>query len=301
MLGKYFKPAAGNIKFMMGAQRKWFSEAFGNCIKFSETLNSNEIKIPIKNSVNNVYFNKGEDLATLKNKIKGIDKEFIQKMAIKPYDEKNEYTDDTKIEDIIAKPFEIHINNHLTLKHFPSLNLIITNKLQSRQRLDINDPHNHYLYLRGLQELAGKKDVTQEALKEELNKLYVIYEKLHKEYLKGEENVSNLLVKRRKQFMTLSILYFLAHLIAFYVLIYNIYAWDTIEPYTYIVGNVYWIVTLAFFIVMMKRLDMSFVYTSTFTNHFLNKYRFFYGCNPVENSFYMREMSKISKFLRSTR
>jgi hypothetical protein len=296
MLGRFIKP---NINYLTFSRKKFFSEAFGNCVKFSETLNSNEIKIPLKNSINNIYFNKSEDLSALKAKIKGIDKEFIQILSIRPNNEKTEYPEDTKVEDILVKPFEIQINNYLTLKHFPSLNLIITSKLDTRQGLKINCPTNHYLYLRSLQELAGKKEVNQDELKEELNRLYEAYERLHKEYIKGEENVTNLLEKRRKQFMTLSILYFIGHLIAFYILIYHISAWDNIEPYTYIVGNVYWIFCLSFFIVMLKRLDLSFVYSTNFTNHFISKYRFFYGCNPVENSFYLREMNKINKFLQA--
>jgi hypothetical protein len=299
MLGRILK---SNYKFFsQNFPKKCFSEVYGNCIKFSETFNSNEIKIPLKDKTNVVYFNNNEDLASLKNKIKGLDKEFVQKLEVRPFDDKKDYPHNTKVEDILSKPFEILINNHLTLKHFPSLNLVITSSLNSHQNVNINDPHNHYLYLRSLQELAKKKDTSQEAIKAELTKLYNIYENLHKEYIKGEETVTKLLNKRRKQFMTLSILYFIGHLIAFYVLIYHISAWDTIEPYTYIVGNVYWIVALAFFIVMMRKLDMSFVYSSTFTQYFLNKYRFFYGCNPLENSFYLREMNKINKFIYSIR
>jgi hypothetical protein len=290
---------AGCFKF--NTAKKFFSEAFGNCIKFSETLNSNEIKIPIKDNINVIYFNKDENLEAFKNKIKGIDKQYIQKLAIKPFDDKTEFTNETKVQDIIKKPFEIQINSHLTIKHFPSLNLVITSIMESQQNLNINDPNNHYLYLRSLQELAGKKDISQEALKAELNKLFEIYQKLQKEYTVGEEKVEKLVLKKRYQFMTMGILYFIAHLIIFFVLIYHISAWDNIEPYTYIVGNVYWIACLAFFIVMMRRLDMSFVFSTTFTNYFLNKYRFLYGCNPVERTFFQREMTKIAKFLNSIR
>jgi hypothetical protein len=271
--------------------KKLFSQAFGNCVRF--TIGKNEIKLPINNQISVIYFKNDETITSLKNKIISTDKEYVQKLIIRDLEHKQEFTDEIPINDIINKPFEIFINNYLSIKHFPSLNqIVITNT--SRRNLNISDPVKNYLYSSYLKSLTNKEKIF-----EDISKLKTLYETMYSEYEKSEKLVDKNLEMTRSKFMILGILFFILHLLGFYYLIYYAYSWDNIEPITYIVGNAYWIAGLFFFIVTLRRLDLSFVFTEKFTNHFLKKLRFIYATNPIEKEFFNAELREINRFLNS--
>ncbi len=58
---------------------------------------------------------------------------------------------------------------------------------------------------------------------------------------------------KRKLYVIMNILYFLLHLIIFYALIYQIYGRDEIEPVSYVVGNIYWITGIVFFLTIKSK------------------------------------------------
>src|SRR5690606_20045706 len=81
-----------------------------------------------------------------------------------------------------------------------------------------------------------------------LENLLEVYENLMKEYNIAEQ-LLNMRVKQNLRFyLNCALLFFILHAILFYFLIYQWYGWDTIEPVTYIVGNVYWIIGLGYFV-----------------------------------------------------
>ena len=97
-------------------------------------------------------------------------------------------------------------------------------------------------------------------------------------------------------YLNLGILFFLLNVIVFYVLIYQVYGWDTIEPITYIVGNVYWIIGLSFFVYKKKKLDFSFFFSKGFKRNFYRKNGFLLGFNEIERNFVAKEIKEIKQF-----
>jgi hypothetical protein len=272
--------------------KKLFSQSFGNCVRF--TSGKNEIKIPLNDKVNSVFYKNDENISSLKTRISLIDKEFIQKLEIRDLQTQQILSDDTNVNNLINKPFEIFVNNYHSIKHFPSLNQLIVSNLGNNS--NTQDPTKNYLHNLYFKDMH-KRDV----LLEEINRLKTLYEKMNSEYKKGEELVDKNLEKTRNNFMILGIIYFLIHFLVFYFLIYHVYSWDNIEPITYITGNAYWIVGLFFFIITLRRLDLSFVFSDTFTSHFLKKFRFIYATHPAEKQFFNAEIREINKFLKNIR
>ena len=117
---------------------------------------------------------------------------------------------------------------------------------------------------------ANKEEVKKEITTQVAN-LVSIYENYEAEMNKVEDILDKKLNNQRKQFLRISLLYFIAHLVVFYALIYQFYGWDTIEPITYIVGNIYWIIAIGFFIKTKKKLDMSYFISDTFSKSFYSK------------------------------
>ena len=104
-----------------------------------------------------------------------------------------------------------------------------------------------------------------------ISELVNLLDKYQDEQTKINKLMTNRHDKTQKNLMRLSILYFVLHLLVCYALIYQIYGWDTIEPITYIVGNVYWIIAIGFFIKYKRKLDVNYFISDSFTTRFYNK------------------------------
>jgi hypothetical protein len=102
--------------------------------------------------------------------------------------------------------------------------------------------------------------------------------------------------RSQKNFLRLSILYFVLHLVIFYLLIYQFYGWDTIEPITYIVGNIYWIIAIGFFIRYKKKLDVTYFISDTFTQSFLRKQSQKFAFNPQGRQYTKEYLNKVKEF-----
>ena len=127
----------------------------------------------------------------------------------------------------------------------------------------------------------------------QLQKQYVL---LQEEYEKIEKILENRYNSAIKRYLLLGMLFFILHTIVFYVLIYHLYGWDTIEPITYIVGNLYWIAGLSFFVLKKKKLDFSLITSEGFKKtFFINKGKNF-AFNPIEKAFVNKELSRIKEF-----
>ena len=126
-----------------------------------------------------------------------------------------------------------------------------------------------------------------------LNRLLEVYQRYHKELQDIEDFINEKVNKQSNLWVNLSILYFVLHFLVFYYFIYHVYGWDEVEPVTYIVGNVYWIVGLLFFIKFRKSLKVHYFTSSTFKEKIFNtnaaKLRF---CG-VEKEFLMKEINTI--------
>jgi hypothetical protein len=79
-------------------------------------------------------------------------------------------------------------------------------------------------------------------------------------------------------------------------LIYELYGWDTIEPITYIVGNVYWIIGLSFYVMKKKKLDLSLFSTSAYTSEFMKNFGKRIGYSQKDKQFLFNEIAEIRKF-----
>ena len=75
-------------------------------------------------------------------------------------------------------------------------------------------------------------------------------------------------------------LFVLFHLLL--LLIYKIYAWDVIEPITYIVGNLYWIATLGYLVFTNRKLDFDLFETKTIKEIYSDKIAKKFGFNKKE-------------------
>ena len=84
--------------------------------------------------------------------------------------------------------------------------------------------------------------------------------------------VNDKLVFTSKVAVKLGMLFAISHFSLFYALIYKFYAWDVIEPITYVVGNVYWIITLGFLAFNNRKLDFDILQYNSIRDVYFNKY-----------------------------
>jgi hypothetical protein len=273
--------------------KKCFSQVYDKIVKLSEDVNSNELKFPFYETNYSIYFKKEETLKDLLKKFEGIDQKL---QTVECLDTSNEIVNENKpVRELIRQPFQLKINKHITVKYFPSINLLISTpgEIDERQKFLIFNNYNYFLY-QNFNSQRSKEFKTQ--IENELTKLLSIYEKYYKLYEKSEELLNKKLNSQRKLFINSGILFFILNLIIFYVLIYHIYGWDTIEPITYIVGNIYWIMGLAFFVFKKKKLEFSFFYSDSFTSNFMKNKGQLLGFSRIEKDFIAKEIKEIKRF-----
>lgn len=288
--------------FRSKLSRKLFSQVYSSIVKLPDNVNSNEIKIPLYGENYTIYFKDNDSLAEIQQKLKQTD----DKLAKLEFLDINEQTitDENKLfKDVIQNPFQLKINNYMNIKYFPSLNMVINadkKAVSSDNDKDyyILNSYNYFLF-NALAKTAANSLSDISSYKSEvegrLNSLLNIYEQLLKEYSKAEEILENKYNKIKNNLILMGILFFIIHAIVFYVLIYHIYGWDTIEPYTYIVGNIYWIIGLLFFVSKKKKLDVSFFNSEGFKKDFFLKHGKNLGFNQLDKKFVTEEIRKINQ------
>jgi len=280
---------------------KNYCQVYDNIVKFSNDLNIREIKIPFEGNTYSVFYKKEDKIENVVNVIKGTIDE-LQKVEILSLN--NEIIDsrETLFQEFIQTPFNMRINGHKVVKYFPSLNSSInanpsacTNGLNcfSSYILAIAERVNSLEDKNEIKRIIEEKKLDDDF---KLNSLLQIYEKIYAEYEKEEEYIETKFKSRIKSISNLALLFFIVHAILFYYLIYHKFGWDTMEPITYIVGNVYWIVGLSFFIFKKRKLDLNFIFADTYKKEFFSKIGRRIGYSKVEKDFLINEIKEIKNF-----
>jgi hypothetical protein len=286
--------------------KKYFSQVNGNFVKFSDNICEREIKIPVYDTTCSVFYHKGETLDQIIEKIKGTH-EKIESVEFLQFNS-NEKSKSSTIEELIKSPFELKINGYIRVKYFPSVNILInqTNdnphacEYLANSKSKIYNNYNFFLHQCFLlNKFNNSKDVVdnfKKQIEEKVEQLLKVYENIMNEFRTAEELVDKEIKKKSKYYLNLAILYFTLHAIVFYLLIYQLYGWDTIEPVTYIVGNVYWIAALGFFVYKKKKLDMNLFHPVSFQKSLLHTYSKKYGLDYTEKRFVEKEIRKLNQF-----
>jgi len=136
--------------------------------------------------------------------------------------------------------------------------------------------------------------------KEMLNIIFENLEKRKEIFLKlqSDQCLSELFYNKTLKFRIslltkLSFTFALSNFVGFYLLIYKIYAWDVIEPITYIVGNLYWIATLGYLVFTNRKLDFDLFETKTIKEIYSDKIAKKFGFNKKEKLMIENELEKI--------
>jgi hypothetical protein len=139
----------------------------------------------------------------------------------------------------------------------------------------------------------------KDEINEKLGNLLKTYDQILQEYEKAETLIQKRLLQKQKLYLNLSIAFFILHLIVFYCLIYQLYGWDNIEPITYIVGNVYWVIGLAFLLRYKKKLDINYFYSSSFNKNFIKSRAELFGYNKTDKEFIKSEILKMKSIKKN--
>lgn len=147
----------------------------------------------------------------------------------------------------------------------PDLNRALFS-LKNREFVNINSKHllNTKLNIDEFNNLLLTNTKSNSKINEFIEKLISRYSEIEKELSKVKSSLDSSINKEIYKLSLLALMYFIVHCIVFYVLIYQLYGWDNIEPITYLVGNVYWIVGLTFFAFKKKKLDLDFLLSKSF-------------------------------------
>ena len=247
-----------NILFK--SHKKYFSSYLTNkyLIKLEYNKTSNYLKVPIPSN-NQLTSELYENLLifcdenTKVSKLSNIMKN--NKYDIELYDEeKNSIHDNLMLKDLLKRNFLLKVADEK--KSIEIFNLAHLDSPQTNKQYFIESIKN--------------KDKIGNTIKE-IDDLLFKYDKMLKELHSEEHNIEKIVEKKRKMYINLIILYFLLHLLLFYALIYQIYGWDEIEPVTYLVGNLYWIFGIAFFLTFKSKIGLEFFFTNLLKNKLRNK------------------------------
>jgi len=277
--------------------KKFYSQVYDRIVKFSENLKDNEMKIPMDKDTYSIFFSKEDKLSDLTTRINGTS-ENIQKVEFLSFQDEK-INEDLLFDNLSKSPFKVRINGHHMIKYFPCINKLISNK-----NFKLGDNYNNMII-----DTIDKISLTENNLgvlsvinsnkkeiEEKITNLMKIYEKQIEEYSQAEIVLDKKLKDKKFWFINSALLFFIAHLIVFYVLIYQIYGWDTIEPITYIVGNVYWIFGLSYFILRKKKLDIGLLSSNGYRKEFFKNMGRRIGYSSIEKDFLMNELVEIRKF-----
>lgn len=270
-------------------------------IKLNNGLGKNEFKLPLYSNHHDEYceikkgkyaeytddqfefhsffFNKQEKASELLNKINDhFNGNIIVEFCLNNNNTNNNIND-IYITDLLATNFIIKINvkkelpslskqnKDLEIHCIPDIERVITLHLKQSnltQKPNKKEKIETVSEINILNRLLLTNSTNIKELKVSINNLIAKYTYLEKEMSLNKEKLESLINKETTKYSILAILYFLAHLIIFYFLIYELYGWDNIEPITYLVGNVYWIVALSFFVYKKKKLDLELLFRTPF-------------------------------------
>ena len=277
-----------------------FSEVCDKIVKFSSNLKNKEMKVPFDGSCYSILFLEGDKLSDLTNRINGSS-EKLQKVEFLNFAEETLLEENKLFKDIIASPFRLRINGHHLVRYLPSMTIALN---ENRNLSDSDLTDTNFLLLQTSASLldGGSLDIQKSlhdkknSINAKIDKILLQYEKLQLEYQKAEEFIDKRLKSRRKTFANLALIFFILHAIAFYCLIYQMYGWDTVEPVTYIVGNVYWIIALSFFVMKKKKLDFGFIFAESYKKEFFAKMSQKINFSSTENLFIQKEIQDLRKF-----
>ena len=285
--------------------RKFSSKTYNNFVRFSDDLDNNELKVPIYEKNHSIFLKKDLKISDFIKMVEGVDQR-IQKIEFLNHKGESVTNSEQNLLDCARNSFILKLNGHINIKYFPSVNMIISNSNQidsetnQKEKFLISNNFNFFLFKNFDHKdfSFSEKSFTEfrKKVDSDLINLLEVYENLLKQFEKSKERLDKKFDKTMKLYLNLGILFFLVHAVLFYFLIYHFYGWDTIEPTTYIVANVYWIIGLSFFIYKKKRLDFSFIYSETFKNNFYKKNGFLVGFNEVERNFVAKEINEIQTF-----
>lgn len=290
---------------------KFYCRSIGNTVVLN---GKNELKIKFEDKLYSIFFNDQDNLKNIEEKISSIN-EKIQSVELIPESSKTsinqEELNSKLIKNLINIPFKIVLNKHLSYTYIPGLfpqlfeEDIIANDLPSLNPDFLSNPESiKNLILLRLYNLKkehsldiNKFEVEKTSLISKLNLKLEDREKfivsLYNKQLCSETMVKNKLVFMSKIAVRLGLLFSISHFSAFYLLIYQFYAWDVIEPITYIVGNVYWIITLGYLAFSNRKLEFELLQYDSIKSMYLNKYSKRFGYNDEEKLLLEQELNII--------
>lgn len=287
-----------NLRFIhKNFNKKCYSQVYDRIVKFSENLKDNEMKIPMEKDTYSIFLSKEDKLSDLTARINGT-AENIQKVEFLNFQEEK-INEDLLFDNLVNSPFKVRINGHHTIKYFPCINKLISNK-----NFSLGDNYNNMI-IDTIDKISTKENnlgvlsvisLNKKEIEEKISNLIKIYEKQIEEYSQAEVLLEKKLKDKKFWFINSALLFFIAHLIVFYILIYQIYGWDTIEPITYIVGNVYWIFGLSYFVIRKKKLDIGLLSSNGYKKEFFKNMGRRIGYSSIEKEFLMNEIVEIRKF-----
>jgi hypothetical protein len=288
-----------------GTMFKNFSQVHNRIVKFSSNLQKKEFKVPFEESCYSVFLNENDKLSDVAARINGSS-EKLQKVEFLNFSD-NSITDQAKLfKEISKNPFKVRINGHFVVKYLPSISSVVdqNNRCEKYFKNNNNLSENNLLILQTCNSIFEKNmlnieknlNETKSQLVTNLDILIGEYEKLEKEYVKGEEFIEKRLKQKKRNLANIALLLVTLHAIVFYWLIYQMYGWDQVEPVTYIVGNVYWIIGLSFFVFKKKKLDFGLIFGSSYKKEFYAKLGEKIGYNQVEKLFITREICEMKKY-----
>ena len=293
-----------NMNIRSKINKKLYSQVHERMVKFSEDISNKEMKVPLDGSVYSIYFSKEDKLTDVANRINNS-AENIQKVEFLNSSDEAIANQETNFQELIKSPFNLRLNGYQTVKYFPSLNIALNLQPKSESGMIINN-YNLFL-LDSLKKIMKEKEINKSLIdsvlgenksevEKRINELLSIYEKLFEEQSSAEKLLEKRLKDRRWWFLNLGMLFFILHAIVFYYLIYQVYGWDTIEPITYIVGNVYWIIGLGFFVMKKKKLDFSLFSSTSYKKEFMTFFGKRIGYSQKDKDFLFNEIAEIRKF-----
>lgn len=309
--GNILHPKFCNFISSSKVSKRFYSEVYNNIVKFSDDLNNNELKLPIYDKNYSIFYKKEDKISDFLKRIENVDQR-IQKIEF--LNHRGEIVSETEYENNLLSfsknSFILKLNGHINIKYFPSVNMLISQATDKKdecnflekEKISIFNNFNSFL-LKTFYSNTGFSESNQKSISElkkevdsNLKNILEVYESLFNHYEKSKERLDKKFNSTMKLYLNLGILFFLLNVIVFYVLIYQIYGWDTIEPITYIVGNIYWIIGLGFFVYKKKKLDFSFFYSEVFRTNFYKKNGILLGFNQVERNFVAKEIKEIKEF-----
>lgn len=268
--------------------KKAFS--FENIIKMKNRDKAREIQLSLYGKEYAIFIKPDEKLFDLKNKIEKAD-EKIQKVEILNLETKEKLNLDTQFKDVEHIPIKFEINGYINQNYLPS-------HITCFNDFSIKNIYSKLLQMK-INDSKGSFDNSKNEILNKLENLLKIYNSILLEYKKAETLIHKRLLQKQKLYLNLSIAFFLLHLIVFYLLIFQFYGWDQIEPVTYIVGNVYWIIGLGFLLRYRAKLDISYFYSKTFNKRFLKQRAELFGYNKVDKEFIANEIVKMNSLKKN--